>query len=140
MNQATIILVAERLERPIRGLRDLDHLRCKLVAVSADVQKQIGQQRGSDCIVDRVAQVSHLSNRLAESVGVAAGSSSFPCAQLDEHGTPREIAAKGMLAACLQHEIDHLDGILFVDHISLIKRSIILRKLAKARRSQAASA
>lgn len=59
---------------------------------------------------------------------------------LDERGAPREIAAKGMLAACLQHEIDHLDGILFVDHISLIKRSIILRKLAKARRAQAAGA
>jgi peptide deformylase len=59
---------------------------------------------------------------------------------LDEHGTPREIEAKGMLGTCLQHEIDHLDGILFVDHISLIKRSIILRKLVKARRAQAASA
>lgn len=59
---------------------------------------------------------------------------------LDEHGEAQEIEAKGTLAVCLQHEIDHLEGILFVDHISAIKRSIILRKLTKARRLQAASA
>jgi peptide deformylase len=38
---------------------------------------------------------------------------------------------------CLQHEIDHLDGVLFVDHISSLKRGMILRKLAKAKRSRA---
>ena len=37
----------------------------------------------------------------------------------------------GLLAACLQHEIDHLDGVLFVDHISALKRNMLLRKLAK---------
>jgi peptide deformylase len=45
--------------------------------------------------------------------------------------------AKGLLATCLQHEIEHLDGVLFVDHLSLVKRGMILRKLAKAKRSQA---
>ena len=44
--------------------------------------------------------------------------------------------AKGLLATCLQHEIDHLDGVLFVDHISLLKRGIILRKLAKMKRGR----
>ena len=48
----------------------------------------------------------------------------------------REIEAEGLLAACLQHEIDHLDGVLFVDHISALKRNIILRKLAKEQRSK----
>jgi peptide deformylase len=56
---------------------------------------------------------------------------------LDHENEIREIEAKGLLATCLQHEIDHLDGVLFVDHISTLKRGIILRKLAKAKRSGA---
>lgn len=55
----------------------------------------------------------------------------------DETGARREIEAEGLLAACIQHEIDHLDGILFVDRISRVRRSIILRKLAKAKREKA---
>lgn len=53
---------------------------------------------------------------------------------LDLAGAPREIEAEGLLAACLQHEIDHLDGVLFVDHLSILKRNMIMRKLAKERR------
>ena len=56
---------------------------------------------------------------------------------LDEHGEKREIEVEGVLATCLQHEIDHLDGILFVDHISKLKRDMIVRKLAKAKRAEA---
>jgi peptide deformylase len=56
---------------------------------------------------------------------------------LDHENEIREIEAKGLLATCIQHEIDHLDGVLFVDHISALKRGIILRKLAKAKRSRA---
>ena len=52
-----------------------------------------------------------------------------------QNGT-REIEASDLLAMCLQHEIDHLDGVLFVDHISSLKRGMILRKLAKAKRSR----
>ncbi len=55
---------------------------------------------------------------------------------LDQHDTARELHATGLLATCVQHEIDHLDGILFVDHISQLKRSMILRKLAKAKRTK----
>jgi peptide deformylase len=55
---------------------------------------------------------------------------------LDHQNEIRELEAKGLLATCLQHEIDHLEGVLFVDHISPIKRSIILRKLAKAKRAR----
>ena len=51
-----------------------------------------------------------------------------------------EIDAQGLLATCLQHEMDHLDGVLFVDHISALKRNIILRKLVKARKLAAADA
>jgi peptide deformylase len=52
----------------------------------------------------------------------------------DVDGVRREITADGLLATCLQHEIDHLDGILFVDHLSPLKRNMIMRKLAKAQR------
>ncbi len=45
-----------------------------------------------------------------------------------------EIEAEGTLGTCIQHEMDHLDGTLFVDHLSLLKRNIILRKLKKAKR------
>jgi len=53
---------------------------------------------------------------------------------LDYQNEIREIEAKGLLATVIQHEMDHLEGVLFVDHISSVKRSIILRKLAKAKR------
>ena len=43
-----------------------------------------------------------------------------------------EIEADGLLATCLQHEIDHLDGKLFIDHISKLKRDRVLKKFAKA--------
>ena len=56
---------------------------------------------------------------------------------LDHENEIREIEADGLLATCLQHEIDHLDGVLFVDHISALKRGMILRKLAKTKRSRA---
>src|SRR5918994_345759 len=53
---------------------------------------------------------------------------------LDRGGGTQEIEADGLLARCLQHEIDHLNGILFVDNLSVLKRTMILRKLAKAKR------
>ncbi len=53
---------------------------------------------------------------------------------LDRDGKSQELAAEGVLAVCIQHEIDHLDGILFVDHISALKRNMILRKLLKAKK------
>ena len=52
-------------------------------------------------------------------------------------GKTHEIEADGLLAACVQHEIDHLDGILFVDHLSALKRNMIMRKLAKEQRQKA---
>ena len=56
---------------------------------------------------------------------------------LDHENEIREIEADALLATCIQHEIDHLDGILFVDHISALKRNIILRKLTKMKRIEA---
>ena len=53
---------------------------------------------------------------------------------LDLDGKKVEIEADGMLATCLQHEMDHLEGVLFIDHFSRLKRSIAMRKLAKAKK------
>jgi peptide deformylase len=55
---------------------------------------------------------------------------------LDDLGAGRELEAEGLLAACLQHEIDHLDGILFIDHLSSLKRNMILRRLSKEQRQK----
>jgi peptide deformylase len=55
---------------------------------------------------------------------------------LDRDGKAQEMACEGLLATCVQHEIDHLDGVLFIDHISSLKRNMILRKLLKARKEQ----
>jgi peptide deformylase len=52
-------------------------------------------------------------------------------------GNKQTLEADGLLADCLQHEMDHLQGVLFIDHLSRLKRSIALRKLAKAKRQGA---
>ncbi len=53
---------------------------------------------------------------------------------MDRTGETQEIEADGLLAVCLQHEMDHLEGVLFVDHISKLKRNVILRKLQKSKK------
>ncbi|HEX2803309.1 MAG TPA: peptide deformylase [Sphingomicrobium sp.] len=55
---------------------------------------------------------------------------------LDENGDRHEEDIEGLLATCLQHEMDHLEGILFIDHLSRLKREMILKKLAKQRKEQ----
>jgi peptide deformylase len=55
---------------------------------------------------------------------------------LDRENEIREMACEGLLATCVQHEIDHLDGVLFIDRISALKRGMILRKLVKARKEK----
>ena len=54
---------------------------------------------------------------------------------LDYFGQPKEIKAEGMLATCIQHEIDHLEGILFIDYLSQLKQSMIVKKLSKQRKA-----
>ena len=55
---------------------------------------------------------------------------------VDYQGATRSLQADGLLARCIQHEIDHLEGILFVDHLSVVRRSMIIRKLVKQRRQK----
>jgi peptide deformylase len=57
----------------------------------------------------------------------------------DEHGVAHEERLEGLLATCLQHEIDHLEGILFIDHLSRLKRDMVMKKLEKARRANRAA-
>jgi peptide deformylase len=51
---------------------------------------------------------------------------------LDLQGKPQELEANGLLATCIQHEIDHLNGVLFIDHLSKLKRDRVVKKFAKA--------
>jgi peptide deformylase len=55
---------------------------------------------------------------------------------LDRHGKPFELRVDGLLATCVQHEVDHLDGRLFIDYLSPLKRDRALKKLEKLRRQQ----
>jgi len=50
---------------------------------------------------------------------------------LDYNGNPQELKAEGLLATCIQHEIDHLEGILFIDYLSKLKKEMIIKKLSK---------
>jgi peptide deformylase len=54
---------------------------------------------------------------------------------LDYYGQKKEIKAEGMLATCIQHEMDHLEGILFIDYLSKLKRTIIVKKLSKQKKA-----
>jgi len=54
---------------------------------------------------------------------------------LDYYGEKKEIKAEGMLATCIQHEIDHLEGILFIDYLSKLKKTMIVKKLSKQKKA-----
>ena len=54
---------------------------------------------------------------------------------LDYYGQPKELVAEGMLATCIQHEMDHLEGILFIDYLSKLKKSMIIKKLSKQKKT-----
>ena len=53
---------------------------------------------------------------------------------LDYNGKKKDLKAGGLLATCIQHEVDHLNGILFIDHISKLKRDMIIKKLKKSKK------
>ena len=54
---------------------------------------------------------------------------------LDYYGEKKEITVEGMLATCIQHEMDHLEGILFIDYLSKLKKSMIIKKLSKQKKA-----
>ena len=55
---------------------------------------------------------------------------------LDYNGEKQLLKAEGLLATCIQHEIDHLEGILFIDYLSKLKKSIIIKKLSKGKQNR----
>ena len=57
---------------------------------------------------------------------------------LDLDGKPQEIEATGLLATCLQHEIDHTNGVLFIDYISKLKRDMVMKRFKKAAKKRRA--
>ena len=54
---------------------------------------------------------------------------------LDYNGRAQEIEAEGMLATCIQHEMDHLEGVLFIDYLSKLKKTMIVKKLSKQKKA-----
>ena len=54
---------------------------------------------------------------------------------MDYDGQPKELKARGMLATCIQHEMDHLEGILFIDYLSKLKKTMIIKKLSKQKKA-----
>ena len=56
---------------------------------------------------------------------------------LDYHGEKKLLKADGLLATCIQHEMDHLEGILYIDYLSKLKRSMIIKKLSKKKSTAA---
>ena len=86
---------------------------------------------------DEIISVSEGCLSLPEHYADVARPAAIKLRYLDHENEIRELDAKGLLATCIQHEMDHLEGVLFVDHISSLKRGIILRKLAKAKRQKA---
>jgi peptide deformylase len=73
---------------------------------------------------------------LPEHFGQVARARQVRVSFLDRGGARQEVEGRDLLARCLQHEIDHLNGVLFVDHLSALKRTLILRKLQKAKRAR----
>ena len=59
---------------------------------------------------------------------------------IDRDGKERQVKADGLLATCLQHEIDHLNGVLFIDHISRLKREMVVKKFTKLAKGRAGAA
>ena len=67
------------------------------------------------------------------------GPSGIRVKYIDENNTEQELEADGLLATCIQHEMDHLEGVLFVDHLTSLKRNMIIRKLQKTKKMKAAA-
>ena len=82
--------------------------------------------RSEECVVGEEGCLS-----LPDQFGEVTRAESIRVRFLDHENEIRQIEASGLLARCIQHEIDHLEGTLFVDHLSALKRNIILRKLSK---------
>jgi peptide deformylase len=114
------------------------HLRFMVIDVSEDhaqpyvfINPRILAQQGTQVCQEGCLSVPgiHAEVQRHERITVAA---------LDRHGKPFELQADGLLAVCIQHEMDHLEGRLFVDYLSPLKQEMVRRRLSKQRRAHAA--
>ena len=92
------------------------------------INPEIVEEEGSDKAEEGCLSIPEIYGEVERSTKVVVHA-------MDRDGQHYEIAADGLLARCLQHEIDHLDGVLFVDHLSALRRNMIMRKLAKEQRA-----
>lgn len=104
-----------------------DHARTPLILINPTITA------ASETLATREEGCLSLPNQYAEITRPARITATYE----DFAGTKHRIDGEDLLAACIQHEIDHLDGILFVDHLTPLKRNILLRKLAKEQREKA---
>ena len=114
---------AEKTGRPTSSTENRSPRRAEIVA-SSDARSVY--EEGCLSIPDYYAEV-----ELPASITVK---------HLDRVGKEQTIEADGLLATCLQHEIDHLNGVLFIDHISKLKRDMVIRKFTKAAKTRGAKA
>ncbi len=105
-----------------------DDVRAPLTLVNPEVAA------ASDTLVSREEGCLSLPNQYAEVTRPETVRVRFQ----DLDGKHHEIEADGLLATCLQHEIDHLEGVLFVDHLSALRRNMLMRRLAKEQKNQGA--
>lgn len=120
-------LAATQVDEHIRMLvadvsEERDQPYCLINPVIVHAEGEIVHEEGCLSVPDIYAKV-----KRAEAIKVEA---------LDKHGQPFELAAEGLLAICIQHEMDHLEGKLFVDYLSELKRQMIRKRLAKNRRNR----
>ena len=106
--------------------KDQDH---PLVFVNPEIIEREGSTEAEEGCLSVPGIFDKLTNRSARIVVRA----------LDRNGRPFELEADGLLAVCIQHEMDHLEGKLFVDYLSELKRTRIRKKLEKERRERVAS-
>lgn len=96
-----------------------------LVLVNPVIRKRVGMEEAEEgCL-----SIPELYGEVERAAGIVMEA-------LDREGQPYRLAAEGLQARAIQHEIDHLDGILFIDHLSAVKRGLLLAKWKKARRGQ----
>jgi len=99
---------------------DEKDIRKPCILINPEIVEREGSTKSEEAclsVIDYSAEVRRSAEVLVRGVGI--------------DGSPVEIEANGLLAICLQHEIDHLDGILFIDHISSLKRAMYKKRLKK---------